>query len=226
MLSSVLKGSLTKGPKSVTALGFNTKTTSLGASYSFTYGTAAPAGSFIVVVVTARPASGTAAWTSMSDSAGNTFTEVVDGAQSNSITFTGIYFCQLTNAVTASTTITAVSAMTSASSAQHATVFRLTGVTGVDATANNPLTSNLISATATTSTGDGIAIHGISTGLSTAPSVTSVSSGFTLRRSIPFSGCSQYIATSEYNQSPSTSVSNTFTMSASGAYASVMALFK
>jgi hypothetical protein len=210
---------------SVTLDSSGTKTTDLSSSYEFNYGSTIPTNSFVVVVVTARSGSGAGVWDSITDSAGNVYTEAVEGTQSNNLTFTAIYYSQITNSVDISTVITASATAPTFTTAQHYSIFVLTGVNTVDATYSSPASStSLVPANATTSTGKGIAIHAVSTGFSIG-SVNNLSEGFILQTSLVVSGCQLFTATSVFDQSVDTSVDNTFDTSISANWASVMALF-
>ena len=201
----------------------NTKTASLTNNYSFTYGSSLAAGSFVVVVLTAR---GISDWTGLTDTAGNTYTEYVQGNQAAGITFTAIYYATLAFAVTAATIFTATSTGTP-TNAQHATVYQLTGVTApsVSATSQPASTTTPTVSAVTVVSGAGVAINGISTGLVSAPTITSVSAGFTSGSSLRTSGCSQFTAYRVYDTSAGSTISNTFTMNNSGSFADVIALF-
>lgn len=225
-LMGVTKGAV---EKSVTLNGSGTKTDSLTETYQFNYGDSIPAGSFVVVVVTARGGTQTpVVWDSVTDDAGNTFSEAVDGRQNNGLTFTAIYYAQIGSAVTTDTTITAIaSGSTSYLSGQHHSIFVLSGVSGLQDTDNAPADFvSLVSGEVTTSSGSGIAIHAISTAFLTTSSVNSVSSGFNLETSLAVVGSQHFTASSIVDQSSGTAVSNTFDMSLSGRWASVMAIFE
>ena len=201
----------------------NTKTASLTNNYSFTYGSSLAAGSFVVVVLTSR---GISDWTGLTDNAGNTYTEYVQGNQAAGITFTAIYYATLAFAVTAATIFTATSTGTP-TNAQHATVYQLTGVTApsVSATSQPATTATPTVSAVTVVSGAGVAINGLSTGLVGTPTITSVSAGFTTGSSLRVSGCSQFTAYRVYDTSAGSTISNTFTMNNSGNYADVIALF-
>jgi len=218
-------------PSSVT-LDSTTFDTNTDLTFPFNYGNSHPAGSFIVVVVTARENSIfiSGSWQSLVDSEGNTFTLATQGAQSNGLTFSAIYFCVLANAVDSATTLTATATGPSSlsSDGRHAAVFNLSGVSDAENTVNTPTEGAPVTQSTTTVSGKGIAFHVVSTGiLNTPPSVVSVSSGFTSQVESLNSGCSQYIATSVLNQAPSSSVSNSLELSTtSGRYANMMAIFE
>jgi hypothetical protein len=212
-------------PPTVTLENTNTKTTSLSGTYAFNFASSHAAGAVIVFAVTGRQTAAFNWASTATDSAGNTYTKRVEGTQSNGLTVTAIYDCVLTNAVTSATTITTTNTATSPATAQHATIFTLTGVTGYDSSAQGATTSATVPNSVTTGGPfTGVAIHAISTGASTAPTVSSVSAGWTSQSSLRVNACSQYTATK-----PSTSwadpVSNSFGMSASANYAGVIAYY-
>ena len=196
-------------------------------TFPFNYANSYPAGTFIVVAVTARE-TGTLAgtWNSVVDDEGNTFNLVVQGTQSNDLTFSAIWSCSLSNPVTAATAITATTSTTLTASGRHAAIFVLGTTPSTTNVVNSPQTGAPVVATSTTTSGSGIAFHVVSTGAGQGgPSVVSVSSGFTLQVESRNSGCSQYIATSVLDQAPSSSVSNSLELSVtSGRYANMMAV--
>lgn len=202
--------------------------------YTFSYDGNIPAGSFVVIVVTARSksTSHTGSWTGITDSAGNTFSEAIAGTQDNNLTFSAIYSGVLGTSVTSSTNITASSTQspgdTEFRKAKHYSIFVLTGVTQVDNTASAPnsTSTNALSNSATTTTGNGIALHVLSTGTGQNPTVNSVSSGYT-SLSLPASNCGQYSARKVIDGASANSTeSSTITMSRSGKYANIFATFK
>lgn len=215
-------------PKSVTLNTFGTKTTDLTATYEFNYGEVIPAGSFVVICVTARsPSFSPGTWDSVVDSAGNTFIEAVEGTQSNNLTFTAIYYSKITNSVDTGTVITANATSSEFQTAQHHSVFVLTGVNEVDNIYSSPANStNLVSASAITTNGSGIAVHAISTGLSSLASINSISEIFVEQSSLATGGCQQFTATSVFEEQSNTSIQNTFDMSVLANWASIMAIFK
>ena len=195
-------------------------------TFPFNYSKSYPAGTFVVAIVTAREA-GTVAgtWDSVVDDEGNTFNLVVQGTQSNDLTFSAIWSCSLSNPVTAATAITATTSTTLANRGRHAAIFVLGTTPSTTNVVNSPQTGAPVVATSTTTSGSGIAFHVVSTGLSTPASVVSVSSGFTLQVESLNRACSQYIATSVLDQTPSSSVSNSLELSVtSGRYANMMAV--
>jgi len=210
----------------VTVDSTNTKTVDLTTSYSFNYGSSYAIGKFIVVVLTGR-SGGTLNWTGLTDSAGNTYTEYVQGTQPNGLTVTSIYYSTLTSAVTSATTFTATLTGTPAH-AQHATVFALTGVSAPSASATAQIDNAEVVSTVAVSTvasGAGVAINGLSSGQGGNNTVTSISAGFTTGSSLRVAFCSQYTAYSVYKIPSGTSITNTFTISSTGNMADVIALF-
>jgi hypothetical protein len=204
-----------------------------GDVYTFPFGGDIPAGSFVVITVTARSGgnSVTGSWSSIVDSAGNTFSEVIDATQDNNFTFSAIYAGVLGASVTSSTNISATSSQSNGSSsyavAKHHSIFVLTGVTQADNTSSAPTTAstNVFSNSATTTTGNGIALHVISSG-SAARTISSVSPDFT-PLALTQSGCSQYSARKVIDQSGGTAVSSTITLSGTlGRAADIIATFK
>ena len=193
-------------------------------TFSFNYAKSYPAGTLVVAVVTAREL-GTVAgtWDSVVDDEGNNFYLAVQGTQLNDLTFTSIWFRYLESPVTSATAITATTSTTLSTHGRHAAIFVLGTTPSTTNVVNSPQTNPPVVATSTTTSGSGIAFHAVSTGLSTQPSVVSVSSGFTLQVESRNLGCSQYIATSVLDQAPSSSVSNSLELSVtSGEYANMM----
>jgi len=193
-------------------------------TFPFNYSKSYPAGTFVVAIVTARE-NGTVAgtWDSVVDDEGNTFSLAVQGTQLNDLTFTSIWFRYLGSPVTAATAITATTSTTISTFGRHAAIFVLEDQPLSYNAVNSPQTGAPVVATSTTTSGSGIAFHVVSTGLSPAPSVVSVSSGFTLQVESSSAGCSQFIATSVLDQAPSSSVSNSLGLSVtSGQYANLM----
>jgi len=200
--------------------------TSTSATFNFNYAASYSVGAFVVVVVTARLASGAGTWNSVIDSAGNTFNLAVRGTQSNNLTFSAVYFCVLTNAVTSATTITATASGLVTNNGRHGAVFILTNIADVENTANTPTSSLPVTASTTTVSGVGVAFHVVSTGLRST-FVTSVSSKFTLQVESRNQFCSQYIATSVIDELANASVTDVMTFSvASGNFANMMAIFE
>ena len=216
------------GFKEPITLDSTTSDTNTDLTFPFNYGSSHPAGSFIVVVVSARSTTQiTGSWQSLVDSEGNTFTLATQGTQLNNLTFSAIYFCVLANPVSSATTLTATATgPTSVSNGgRHAAVFNLSGVSDVENTVNTPTDGAPVTQSTTTVSGKGIAFHVVSTGFNNVL-VTSVSDGFSLEVEIPTSSA-QYIATSVFDKTPSDSVSNTFTMNTTnGRYANMMAIFE
>ena len=205
-----------------------------GNVYTFQYGGDIPAGSFVVITVTARSDGNTVtgSWSSIVDNAGNTFSEVVEGTQDNNLTFSAIYAGVLGASVTSSTTISATSSQSNGSSsygrAKHHSIFVLTGVTQADSTSATATTgsTNVFSNSATTTTGNGIALHVISSGTGSQRTISSVSSGYT-SLAITAQACSQYSARKVIDQSGGTAVSSTITLSGTlGRAADLIATFK
>ena len=197
-------------------------------AFPFNYSNSYPAGTFIVVVVTARENdSVTGVWDSVVDSEGNTFTLAIQGSQINDLTFSAVWFCVLSNPVTSSTTITASTSTTLVAFGRHGSVFVLETVSDAENTVSSPHEGAPVVATSSTVSGSGIAFHVVSTGFSSGPSVVSVSSDFALQVESRSSGCSQYIATSVVDKSPSAGVSNSLELSTTGGrYANLMAIFE
>ena len=205
-----------------------------GNVYTFQYGGDIPAGSFVVITVTARTSGNTVtgSWSSIVDSAGNTFSEVIEGTQDNNLTFSAIYAGVLGASVTSSTNISATSSQSNGSSsyrrAKHHSIFVLTGVTQADNTSSAPTTAstNVFSNSATTTTGNGIALHVISSGTGSQRTISSVSSGYT-SLAITATACSQYSARKVIDQSGGTAVSSTITLNGTlGRAAVIIATFK
>ena len=218
---------ITKGaavdPVTLDSTTFDTLTSG---TFPFNYAKSYPAGTFVVAVVTARE-NGTVAgtWDSVVDDEGNTFNLVVQGTQSNDLTFSAIWSCSLSNPVTAATAITATTSTTLAPRGRHAAIFVLGTTPSTTNVVNSPQTGAPVVATSSTTSGSGIAFHVVSTGLTTPASVVSVSSGFTLQVESRNTACSQYIATSVLDQAPSSSVSNSLELSVTtGRYANMMAV--
>lgn len=209
---------------SVTLNNTYTTTTALTTSYSFNYGSSVSAGTMVAIVVTVRSASA-ADITAVSDSAGNAFTEAIQGTQSNALTVSAIYYAKLTAGVTTATTITVSLSAVTYDYAQHATIFVLNGVAsfGSAAQASTSASASVTNSVSPVGT-QGIVIHGISTGTNPAPTVTSVSTNWVSQSSLRVNLCSQYTATlvSSLLSSPTT---DTFTMSGSANYAGVIAHF-
>jgi hypothetical protein len=203
-----------------------TKTTSLTASFAFNYASSHAAGEFLVMVVTARSASAITFNATATDSAGNTYNKRVEGTQSNGATDTAIYDCTLTAPVTAATSITVTGNAVTYVNAQHATLFKLTNVTGYDSSAQAATVSSVTVTNAVTTGGPaaGVAVHACSTGNGTVATANSVAAGWTIQSQLKVSLCSQYTATA-----PSTSwvdpVTGTFNMDTSANYAGVIAFF-
>lgn len=197
-------------------------------TFPFNYANSYPAGTFIVVVVTATENNiAIGAWDSVVDSEGNTFTLAVQGGQSNGFTFSAVWFCVLSNPVTSSTTITATSNVTVGANGRKGSVFVLEAVSDVENAVNSPQTRGPIVATSSTVSGSGIAFHVVSYGSGNPATVVSVSPDFDLQVESLNSGCSQYIATSVVAKAPSASVSNTLTLTTNaGRYANMMAIFE
>ena len=195
-------------------------------TFPFNYAKSYPAGTLVVVIVTARENDTIAGtWDSVVDDEGNTFNLVVQGTQNNDLTFSAIWKCSLSNPVTAATAITATTSTTLSTAGRHAAIFVLTPSPPPTNVVNSPQTGAPVVATLTTTSGSGIAFHVVSTGLGGPPSVVSVSSGFTLQVESRNAGCSQYIATSVLDQAPSSSVSNSLELSTTtGQYANMMAV--
>tara|TARA_R110000764_G_scaffold222351_1_gene311046 strand:- start:571 stop:1233 length:663 start_codon:yes stop_codon:yes gene_type:complete len=216
---------ITKKPDPVT-LDSTTFDTLTNGTFPFNYAKSYSAGTFVVAIVTAREL-GTLAgtWDSVVDDEGNTFNLVVQGTQPNDLTFSAIWSCSLSNPVTAATAITATTSTTLDARGRHAAIFVLGATPSTTNVVNSPQINTPVVATSTTTSGSGIAFHVVSTGLTTQPSVVSVSSGFTLQVESRNAGCNQYIATSVLDQAPSSSVSNSLELSAtSGRYANMMAV--
>lgn len=213
-------------PKSVVLNSSNTKTASLTSTYSFNYGGNLSAGQFVVVVLTGRSGTVKGTWTALSDDAGNTYTEAIDATQTNNLTYTAIYYTFLKNNVTSSNVLSATTDFATPATAQHSTILLLNNINALANTRSNPLLSSSQSNSAATDASTGIAIHAISTGLGTAPTVTTVSTGFVSQTSLRVGACSQYVATGIYSTRPGDTVSNTFAMNFTGNYANVFAVFK
>lgn len=203
-----------------------TKTASLSNVYTLNYAGNLSAGTFVVIVTTVRTTNTGVQNMTVTDSAGNTYTQAVVGTQSNNITSTSILFCKLTNAVTSATTITVTGPTGTYQFGQYASVFVLNNVIGtLDSTNTGTNGVGTQSNTVTISSGRGIVIHGVSTGAIGPPSFTSVSAGWSSQYNLTVSGCSQYSASFVANGLGSNySASNTITLS-SGNTAGVMASF-
>jgi hypothetical protein len=206
------------------------KTATLTNTYAFTYTTGMAAGVFAIIHVTARNSSAFN-YSSITDSAGNTYIKAAEGTQSNGLTVTAIFYATLTAAVTTATTVTVTATNVGTfAAAQYATVYSTTG--GLT-TVNNTNTSQTASGTTvvnttTTSTGAGVALHCASTGLNASPTFTS-NSVFTnsITTTESNSGCSAFVATRAFTAAGvGGTITNTMTFSTTGNYAGVLAVFR
>jgi len=166
-----------------------TKTTSLTSSFGTNYLNSYPAGTFMVAVITVRSSSA-ANSTTLTDSAGNSYTKAVEGTQSNGLTVSSIWYSNLTNSVTTGTTLTANLSAVSYTNAQHLTLFQLTNISSYESSNTSTSSSNVITNTLNVSS-PGILIQCVSTGVSANTAPVSYTPG-TSTSAAYVSLCSQY----------------------------------
>jgi len=211
----------------ITQIQTNSDTSSLS-SNTFTFtgiggsGGDIPKGTFIVVVLVGLPASfsliGT--WTSLVDAAGNTYTEAVEGTQSNERSFAAIYYSKISNDLPRSTQFTAISSISDGSASYNnrkiARTFILTGVNDLD-NVQALAQGNTINHTnsAVTSRGKGIAIYSLST--PSARELFSVNNDFVENTGISAERPYSFCVTKILNEDAGTNVSCSIALSEIGA---------
>ena len=194
--------------------------TATALSDGFTFPFSASAGK-VVLAFSSRTSGGANSF-SVSDSAGNTYTRVIEETQSNGLTVAAIFVSTLTSpVVSGSTTLTIT---TTGADTEEAGVgfFHIGDYSSTPTSSSQPSPTATLSESVTMSTG-GLVFHVIATGLSAPPTGLSSSTGFTKLLENAQAGSSTYVF---YDDSGSTgTVTNTVGIT-SGNWSSVMAGFE
>lgn len=204
-------------PEAVTLLSSGSDTaTSLDGG--FTFPISASSG-YIVLAFASRTDAGTNSY-SVSDSAGNTYTRVLEGTQSNGLTVSAVFYAPVTSSVTSgSTTLTITTTGTSATDAGVA-FFNITDPLG-NTSSQTPQSPTGTLSESVTMPSEGFVTHVIATGLGGPPTNLSSSTGYVKLLEYTASGSSTYVF---YDEGVSGSTTNTVSIS-SGNWSSVMAGF-
>jgi hypothetical protein len=194
--------------------------TATALSDGFTFPFSASSGN-IVLAFSSRTSGGVNSF-SVSDSAGNTYTRVIEETQSNGLTVAAIFVSTLTSpVVSGSTTLTIT---TTGADTEEAGVgfFHIGDYSSTPTSSSQPTPTATLSESVTMSTG-GLVFHVIATGLTSPPTGLSSSTGFTKLLENAQTGSSTYVF---YDNSGSTgTVTNTVAIT-SGNWSSAMAGFE
>lgn len=202
------------------------KTTTLTNSYSFNYGSSIAAGKMVVITSTMR-AEAAINFLSVTDTAGNTYTQAVTGTQLNGLTYNSIYYCVLANAVTTGTTITVSASTGTYTNAQHSVVMVLDNITTFTGNKESKavVTVNKITVSAGSPTGYGVGIALNSSGATTL-TLSSVSSGWVTQYNSPTSLCGSWVHSYViYNKGTNFALSVTSTFSVTANITGLIATF-
>ena len=222
VMQQALIGSYSSGGGAATLLATATTTDStytLNESYNYPFSVSA--GDSVVIAFSCRVNgfNGSSTYT-VTDSAGNTWTQVASTNQSNGLTQAAIFRCDVTTAVTTSSTITLAS--TGGDNNEELGIgwfhFGTGTVSVVDSTTSKPAPSGSLSETINMGSETGTAIHVLGTGLTYGPSISS-STGFTELLASVNTGSNIYIY---YKENVTGSVTNTVDPPG-GSWCSVMA---
>jgi len=213
------------GATTLLATGTTTDTSFQLSGDSYNYPFSVSSGDSVVIAFAARvngafgSARGPSTYT-VTDSAGNTWTQLASINQSNGLTQSAIFKCDLTASVTTSSTITISSTGTDNAEELGLGWFHFgTGtVSDIDTTTSQPAPSGTLSETVAMGGSTGTAIHVISTGLTSPPTNVNSSTGFTKLLEFTNSQSSTYIY---YKENVTGNVTNTLAIPG-GAWSSTM----
>ena len=194
--------------------------TATALSDGFTFPFSASSGN-IVLAFSSRTSGGVNSF-SVSDSAGNTYTRVIEETQSNGLTVAAIFVAPITSAVVSGSTTLTITTTGDNTSEAGVGFFHIGSYTSTPTSSSQPTPTSTLSESVTMSTG-GLVFHVIATGLNSPPTGLSSSTGFTKLLENAQTGSSTYVF---YDDSGSTgTVTNTVAIT-SGNWSSVMAGFE
>lgn len=152
--------------------------TAAALSDGFTFPVSASAGQSVILAFSSRTSAAVNNY-SVSDSAGNTYTRIIEGTQSNGLTVSAIFVSEITSAITASSTTLTISTTGVSGEAAGVGFFVVGSTTTEEDSVQTPQTASTTLDESVVMSKAGLAIHVLGTGLISPPTGLTSTTGFT-----------------------------------------------